>query len=262
MMSIQSIYFQGLKFSIFNDEEIENYIIEVINNKSNIICYGYSIGILPTIKSFPEILYNANTFDLMVTDGRPLYLLMKIFGAPIKSNISIPELVLKVLDICNKYSLSIFLLGSKEATNLKAITNIKVKYKNIKSVHGFHGFWEISEEHKIIEILKQKSPNVLLIALPSPYKESLASKIKKYSVANIIIPCGGMVDVIADEFKLTPTFIKKIGFAWLFRLIQQPKRIKLTVKFLIAFFIILLKLIINKLINSKKSAFLQYLNLE
>jgi N-acetylglucosaminyldiphosphoundecaprenol N-acetyl-beta-D-mannosaminyltransferase len=34
-----------------------------------------------------------------------------------------------------------------------------------------------------------------------------------------------MVDVIAGKTKITPKWIKKLGFAWLYRIMQEPRRL-------------------------------------
>jgi UDP-N-acetyl-D-mannosaminuronic acid transferase (WecB/TagA/CpsF family) len=51
---------------------------------------------------------------------------------------------------------------------------------------------------------------------------------------NIIIPCGGMIDVFAGKVKLASPFLKKIGLATLIRVIQEPRR-QLWLNILIAY---------------------------
>lgn len=38
-----------------------------------------------------------------------------------------------------------------------------------------------------------------------------------------------MVDVIAGKTKITPKFIKKLGLAWLYRVMQEPRRLLIPV---------------------------------
>jgi N-acetylglucosaminyldiphosphoundecaprenol N-acetyl-beta-D-mannosaminyltransferase len=148
-----------------------------------------------------------------------------VLGYPIKSDISVPFMVDKVLDLAELKGYSIFLLGAKHEINKKAAERIHTKYPNIKMSVGHHGYFKEDEELQIVNFINTNKPNIILIGISSPLKERFAYKWKEKLDCNIIIPCGGVIDILAGYKKPIPKLIKKFGLAWLFRFIQEPKRL-------------------------------------
>lgn len=222
---MNSLNFFGLKVSSFSKSELVEYIVNCFNTESSSVFYGYSLAVLSYLKKFPNYYNVTSKFDLIVTDGRLFYLIARFFKIKLKYDISIPRLTLLVLDIANTFNLNVYLLGSTSQNNCAAIKNVRNKYSKLNTVSGRDGFFTIDEEESVIKEIIETNPNVLLIGMPTPYKQELALRLK-YRLKNcIIIPCGGMIDVLAGKEKLTPPFLKKIGLASFYRHVQHPQRI-------------------------------------
>ncbi len=242
--------------SVFSKEEYNSFTNELLENDGPNILYGYTLLLMPLIKKKPEIIEYCNTFDLLVTDGTGYYYLAKLFGMPLKYNLSIPNMVYSLLDKANVKGYRVLLFGGKEMTNTKACSNLKKKYPNAKILDGINGYYDIQKEDLIIKKIASEKPDILLIANASPKKEMFAYKNKEILNSKVIVPCGGMVDVLAGEISLTPPWLKKVGFAWLYRFFQEPKlRFKMTINVFamgMKLFIYYLLHMNNKSLNNKK----------
>ncbi|NVO21361.1 MAG: WecB/TagA/CpsF family glycosyltransferase [Bacteroidetes bacterium] len=225
MNRVKSFNFFGLKLSSFTEDDLVQEIKQSIDSGQKKILYGYSFGILPYFKFFPEIAIFSNQFDILVADGRGFYLLAKLLRYPIKSDISIPNMVNHSLDLANQNSYSVMLLGAKDVINKKATENIRKKFPGIQVKEGHHGYFKQDGEPEIVDFINKNKPDILLIGISSPMKERFAQKWKDDLDCKIIIPCGGVIDILADFTKPTPRFIKKIGLAWLYRFVQEPRRL-------------------------------------
>lgn len=223
-MEIEQLDFYGLKISNFNLNDLLNYYDKIINESNTIICYGYSFGIIPFFKKYNDLYQIINNFDINVTDGTQFYWFMKILGFKLKTFLSIPFLTLKTLEYANKKKKSVLLLGATKEINKLATENLKNKYPDAIFFEGLDGYFTETEEYTYVNYIKSKKPNILLIGMPSPKKERFAYKYKNKLNTNIIIPCGGMIDVFAGKVKLASPFLKKIGLATLIRIIQEPRR--------------------------------------
>jgi len=225
MTPIKSIDFYGLKVSVFSIVSLEEYIKNCILKSHKIICYGYGLATIALMKECPEIFLYGQKSDVIVTDGRPFYILLKMLGFPLIDDLSIPNMVNLVLDLCDRNGFSVMLIGANTETNCKATENIKNRYINLKIYPGINGYFNEEDELKIVEQINYNSPDVILIGISSPKKEILANKWKEQCNAKVFIPCGGMIDVYAGVTKQTPNIIKKIGLASIYRIIQEPKRL-------------------------------------
>ena len=52
----------------------------------------------------------------------------------------------------------------------------------------------------------------------------ILNKLKKNYSVPFVMGVGGSIDVIAGKVKRAPLWMQKYGLEWLFRLIQEPKR--------------------------------------
>jgi len=223
---MNNINFFGLKLSIIELVSLKNEIYCAIKTNEKKVIFGYSLGSIRLLKKYPIMLhFGWEKTDIMIVDGRGLYLLGKFLGFPFKDDISIPQLSNIILDMANQYCFSILLLGTTIENNQKAVENIKNKYKNINVFKGIHGFFEEADEQIIVnEIIKNK-PDILFVGISSPKKEDFINRWKDKLEVKIILLCGGVIDILAGDKIQTPLWLKKVGGASFFRFIQEPKRL-------------------------------------
>lgn len=215
----------GLKVSNFDMAELSNYYSKVFKEDKNIVIYGYSFGIIPSFKKNIELYEKCNSFDIMVIDGTYFYWFCFFFKFKVKHVISIPDITNFTLNYANINKLSLLLFGSNQVTNEQATTNLRKKFPNIVILKGINGYFNELEELNIVHKINLLSPHIILIGISTPIKENFAFKYKDLLNANIIIPCGGMIDVYAGKVKQTPIILKKMGFASFFRVFQEPRRL-------------------------------------
>ena len=221
---MNNIDFYGLKLTNFRTEEIIDYIDTTISKDQSKIIFGWGFAQIPVIREHDLLFENTNNSDIMLCDGTNLYNFVKLMGFELGDFLSIPNAVnLSIKQaVLNNYS--IYLLGGTSSINDKAINNLRKKYPNL-TIDGRNGYFNEEEEDLIMEKINRFRPNILLIGISSPIKESFAIKMRANSIGNVIIPCGGMIDIIAEKTKQTPEWLKKVGLAMFFRILQEPRRL-------------------------------------
>lgn len=223
---MNSINFFGLKLSIIQLDLLKREIYYAIKTNKKKVIFGYSLGSIRILKKYPIMLYFGwEKADIMIVDGRGLYLLGKILGFPFKDDISIPQLSNIILDMANQHSFSVKLLGATKENNIKAVENIQRKYKNIRVLNGINGFFKEEEEQEIVNEINKHKPDILFVGISSPKKEEFINRWKDKLDVKIILLCGGVIDILAGDKIQTPLWLKKIGGASFFRFIQEPKRL-------------------------------------
>jgi len=155
---------------------------------------------------------------------------------PLNERITGIDLMIKICEESAKEGLKVFLLGAAEGTAEKAKETLENKYKNIKIVGTFAGSPKEQDEAEIIERINHHSPAILFVAYGAPAQELWINKnLKKLSSVKLAMGVGGAFDFIAGGKKRAPSWARKIGLEWLFRLIQEPRRLgriyRATIKF-------------------------------
>lgn len=221
--------FHGINFSDFTEEELWSEIDSTIQKGEQKVVYWRSLGTPHLMKKTPGLLEITNNFDILLIDGRGLYLFMKLMGQKLKSELYTSWFTLELLKKAAKNNYSVMVLGATEEVNRAATSKIKTEY-GVKTVHpGINGYFTPEEEDKIVEQINKFAPDILLVGISTPKKELFAHNHRHHLNTRIIHLCGGMVDVIAGKTKITPKWIKKLGFAWLYRIVQEPKRLLIPV---------------------------------
>lgn len=251
---VENYDFMGLKISKFkNLDSIRNFIISSIKEEKKVICFGYSFGIIGLMRKYKQFYNLGQISDLMLTDGRIFYLYTLLIGLKVKE-LSIPDFVMFILKTANENNLSVYLLGSTKFINEKAVKNLELKYPGIKKLSGRNGYFKEEDLNFVIDDIKKFKPDILLIGMAPPKKEDFILQNKNEILAKIIVPCGGMIDVLAGKYKKTPLLIKKIGMASLYRFIQEPNRLfKRYIYVSITIFLIILPKFILNLISHRHS---------
>jgi len=225
MLKTDCTFFYGLKLSIVDKNSLLTIFLTAIENNVKIVCYGYSFGAINLMRKYHQIYLLGNSAEIVLADGRPFYIFCKMLNYPLISDISIPNAVFYALELADKSRCSVLLLGANQEINNKACETLSKNYINIKTITGINGYFNEEEEDDVVKLINNYSPDIILIGMNSPKKENFVLRNKNNLNSKIIIPCGGMIDVLGGKTKVAPSFIKKIGLASFYRLIQEPRRL-------------------------------------
>ncbi|MEA1939413.1 MAG: WecB/TagA/CpsF family glycosyltransferase, partial [Candidatus Caldatribacteriota bacterium] len=82
------------------------------------------------------------------------------------------------------------------------------------------------EEAEIIQEIKDKKPDILLVGMGVPRQEKWISRNLESKQLNVPVcmGVGGSFDVLSGKISRAPFWMQKHGMEWIYRLIKQPKR--------------------------------------
>jgi N-acetylglucosaminyldiphosphoundecaprenol N-acetyl-beta-D-mannosaminyltransferase len=90
---------------------------------------------------------------------------------------------------------------------------------------GFrNGYFSKEQIPGIVAEIRAISPDFLFLGMGSPVKERLADEWKDQFGARVIQGVGGSFDVMAGLVKRAPLWMQRLGIEWLYRVIQEPRR--------------------------------------
>lgn len=130
-----------------------------------------------------------------------------------------------LIRMCEPQHYKIFLLGAKDSVVKKTVKAISDKYKNVNICGYHHGYFNENDWGKISEILFESDPDIVFVGITSPIKEYLVEFLQEKGHNCVFMGVGGSFDVISGEIKRAPKWIQKLNLEWLFRMVQEPKRL-------------------------------------
>lgn len=132
--------------------------------------------------------------------------------------------------ICNQsqyYGTKIFLLGAAQGVAAKTAQTLLQKYPRLKIVGTYSGSPRQEDFGHIYALIKKTEPDILFVAYGAPAQELwIHQHIRDLPSVKIAMGVGGAFDVIAGIKKRAPRLMRIMGIEWLWRLAQEPSRIK------------------------------------
>jgi N-acetylglucosaminyldiphosphoundecaprenol N-acetyl-beta-D-mannosaminyltransferase len=173
--------------------------------------------------------------DISHCDGLGILYALRFMGLdlPIQYRVSYTLLMPKLLEHCNKYGLSLFLLGSRPQHLEMALERLRVEYPDI-NLSGHDGYFfpqDQSQNEAVIEQINLIKPHILLVGMGMPVQENWVRLHRNRLAVNAIMTGGAVIDRLAGIVPGCPTFLSNRGLEWLHRLIREPKR--LSVRYLL-----------------------------
>lgn len=137
------------------------------------------------------------------------------------------DLMKSVCAVSKQHKFPIFLLGAKTGVAEKVKEILEIRYPKINIVGVFSGSPSEYDFPAIQALIAETQPKILFVAYGAPNQELWISKhLHELKSVKIAMGVGGAFDFIAGVKKRAPKWMQKIGIEWLYRLIQEPSRLK------------------------------------
>ena len=169
--------------------------------------------------------------ELIIPDGVGLVYASRILKNPLEERVTGFDFLSDILAYLQENGKSAFLLGSKPGVAESAAENMKLKYPGLVIAGTHHGYFSDGDESGIVCDINDSGAEFLCAALGSPKQEKFIHKYREEFInVRAAMGVGGCLDVWSGALKRAPAFYQRHGLEWLYRLFQEPKRIKRMLK--------------------------------
>lgn len=162
--------------------------------------------------------------DYIVPDGVGILLAAKIMKQPLQERIAGSDLMMDLLGYAEEQGLSCYFLGAEQEVNDQAVQEALKKFPRLKIAGHHHGFF--GDDDQVAQSVRQSNPDIILVALGFPRQEQWIAKYLTDFDKGVFIGVGGSLDILAGKVKRAPDKWIKYNVEWLYRILQQPFRVK------------------------------------
>lgn len=220
-----SIHLFGTKIHNLTMQETLDIIEEHIQHKKALHHTVVNAGKLVAMQNDEKLRQSVTQADLINADGQAVVWASNWLGKPLKERVAGIDLMENLVELSSQKNYRCFFFGAEE----HVVVSMVEKYKEIYGEHiiaGFRdGYFTSEEEIEIVQQIKNSNADMLFVAMSSPLKENfLYTHREAFKNIPFIMGVGGSFDVVAGKVKRAPKWMQKIGLEWLYRVIQEPKR--------------------------------------
>lgn len=163
--------------------------------------------------------------DIINADGLPLVWVSRLLGTPLPERVTGVDLMQALVKLAFEKRYKIFFLGAEEEVVADLVKKYSIQYSEDIIAGCRNGYFNKDEEESIADMIASSGAHILFVAMSSPKKEIFLHKYKrKLSGVNFIMGVGGSFDVVVGKVKRAPLWMQNIGLEWLFRVMQEPRR--------------------------------------
>lgn len=214
--------------NITNEHLLESFTERIGQKQKTQVCITPVNSVLAAIKD-PQVLSIYNASEYVLCDGTPIKWAAGFLNTPIVERITGLDLLPNLVAHCAKHDFSIFLLGASPGVGEQLKQTIHAQYPHCKVVGvyvpPFMKVFSEEENIKMIDAINAVSPDVLLVSLTAPKQDIWIAENLHRVNASIQIGIGGAFEVMAGLAKRAPKWMHTAGLEWLYRFIQEPKRL-------------------------------------
>ena len=166
---------------------------------------------------------------LALPDGIPLLWAARLLGRPLEEKLSGSDLVPSLSEWAAKEGYSVFCFGAAEGVAEKAARKLQEQYPGLK-VAGVYsppvGFeHDPVENRRAIAAIRNAKPDICFVALGCPKQELWLLEHYKDIGVPVSLGIGAGLDFVAGKVRRAPRCVQRIGLEWLWRLLQEPRRL-------------------------------------
>ncbi|MBM7036286.1 WecB/TagA/CpsF family glycosyltransferase [Vibrio ulleungensis] len=208
------------KIQSVSDEE---QLIESVLSQHATLTLGFVNQHGFNLCSDPALLNNFMDLDVLLRDGIGMKMAMSLFERPPGNNMNGTDLIPRIVAKAQQQPLNVMAFGTEDPWLSKGVSNLGLDELCSVKHHGFETI-----DHYVSLFQRHHSDgqlNLVILAMGMPKQEQLASEIKKLNLSRTVVICGGAVlDFQANKVKRAPSFFRKTGLEWAYRLGSEPKR--------------------------------------
>ena len=170
-----------------------------------------------------------NSFDIRVPDGFPVAKASNLLYKNNQKRVDGYNIFHKTIQKGLDNNLSHYFFGSDEEKVIKLKSQLLSKYPNINilgySCPPFMSFEDLTAEDYISD-LKEKDADIVWVSLGFPKQEEFIELLlRNKDIGSNFAGIGAVFEWSAGTKIKAPEFFANIGLEWIFRLVQEPRRL-------------------------------------
>jgi N-acetylglucosaminyldiphosphoundecaprenol N-acetyl-beta-D-mannosaminyltransferase len=173
-------------------------------------------------QDFARVLESA---DLCLADGSGVVWAARRQGCAMREPVTGVDLIPPLAALCARRGFRIFLLGAAPGVANDLATRLRVEHPGLE-VEAHAGTPDPSADAATLALIRAHKPQVLLVAYGHPKQELWIDRMHESLGVAVAMGVGGSFDYLTGRIPRAPTWMRRAGLEWLFRLVRQPWRVR------------------------------------
>ncbi len=179
---------------------------------------------LVTLRGDPTMREVVNRCALVNADGQSVVWASRLLGDPLPERVAGIDLMHGLIELAAREGYGIYILGARREVLEDAVARLRQQHPNLR-ISGYHdGYFAEDESTHIATTIRESNAQILFVAMSSPRKEHWLGMYGPTLNVPFAMGVGGSIDIVAGITRRAPRAWQRLGLEWLYRLLQEPRR--------------------------------------
>ena len=179
---------------------------------------------LVTMHDDPQLREIIAGCGLVNADGQSVVWASKLLGDPLPERVAGIDLMEQLLALAERRCYRVYFLGARAEVLARALERLRERHPALEIAGARDGYFSTAEEPDVCAAIRASHPDMLFVAMSSPRKEYFLGEYGSRLGTPFVMGVGGSIDVVAGVTRRAPLAWQRLGLEWLFRLLQEPRR--------------------------------------
>jgi N-acetylglucosaminyldiphosphoundecaprenol N-acetyl-beta-D-mannosaminyltransferase len=163
--------------------------------------------------------------ELVSADGQAVVWAARLLRQPVPERVAGIDLMHELLAMAEREGWRVYFLGARPDVLARAVERVQKRHPGLELAGARDGYFSADEEAEVCAAIRAARPQLLFVAMSSPRKEYwLGENVRALGVP-FAMGVGGALDIEAGLARRAPRWLQRAGLEWLYRLLQDPRRL-------------------------------------
>jgi N-acetylglucosaminyldiphosphoundecaprenol N-acetyl-beta-D-mannosaminyltransferase len=172
----------------------------------------------------PKLCGIVDACGLVNADGQSVVWASRLLGDPLPERVAGIDLMEALIALAEQRGYRVYFLGARADVLARAVERLREKYPALDVAGTRDGYYAEEESAAVAAEIRASRADILFVAMSSPRKEYFLGEYGEDLGVPFVMGVGGSVDVAAGLTRRAPVIWQRLGVEWLFRLLQEPRR--------------------------------------
>jgi N-acetylglucosaminyldiphosphoundecaprenol N-acetyl-beta-D-mannosaminyltransferase len=160
--------------------------------------------------------------DIVSADGMSVVWAGRALGVPFPERVTGIDLMQELLAMSEACGWPVYVLGATSEVLDSFLAVLRDRFPSLAFAGSQHGYFD--DASAVAASIASSGARVLLVGMPSPRKERFLWEHRGELGPVFAMGVGGSLDVWAGRASRAPRWMQRSGLEWLYRLLQEPRR--------------------------------------
>ncbi|MHA6765017.1 WecB/TagA/CpsF family glycosyltransferase [Streptacidiphilus sp. PAMC 29251] len=180
---------------------------------------------LVNMRRDPELARAVTGCDLVLADGQAVVWAARVLRRPLPERVAGIDLFTRLLAEAEATGLTVYFLGAKQPVLELMLLHLGDRFPKLKVAGSRNGYFEDARQGDVADAIADSGAQLLFLGMTSPKKEIFTAGYGARTGVKVVHGVGGSFDILAGVTKRAPVFWQRVGLEWLYRALQEPRRL-------------------------------------